>query len=287
MNKRNETLFFLLVIALFEVFLLALFNLTYLIGDLGVFNVGNLRNFSWPISLFLIVLTGYTIILTHRVFRQSHKEVEAQAHFENLQHILQLVDTIRLQRHDFMHHVQTVHGLLEIGEFAEAREYLRDRFGSLVVHEELTKIRHPGILALLLTKIAQAETRSIELDISADTDLVGLSLPVSQVNIIIGNILDNALDAVITLESEEKRVYLDIEENSETYQFTLRNYGPPIDGAIIKRIFDCGFTTKKGGQGLGLYSVKQSVERLKGTIEVSSDEIKGTVFKVTLPKGGR
>ena len=286
MNKKSNNLFLLLSLTLFEVFLLALINLTYLIADLGIYHVVSLRQFTWPIALFLVLLTGYTVILTHRLFQRGQREVEQQIHAENLKHIMQLLNTVRMQRHDFMHHAQTVYGLLEIGEFSEARQYLSEQFGVLVIHEELSKIRNPGILALLITKIAQAESRNIKLEILAETDLANLDLPVSQVNIILGNILDNALEAVNCLDLEKRSVYLTLSQTSDYYLFYLKNYGPPIEETAIHRIFDLGFSTKRGGKGLGLYSVKQSIERLNGKIEVTSNMLEGTTFKITLPKGG-
>jgi sensor histidine kinase regulating citrate/malate metabolism len=239
-----------------------------------IFKGGNLMQFTW--FLILIVLTGYIykLISYHRT------------QTENCKHSSKLLNDIRIHRHNFSHHVQTVYGLLEIGEFSEAHEYLKEQFGLLVIHEELTKLSNPSIQALLLTKIALAEVKNIKLEILVNTELTSLTLPVSQVNIILGNIIDNAIEAATYLNKEERFVYLNIKDSLERYHFTVTNYGPPIDKKIINRIFDLGFTTKNSGKGLGLYSVKYCTDKCKGKIVVCSDKKRGTIFQVFLPKRG-
>ena len=284
MNKKNP-LFSYLVLILFQLLLLALFNLTSLISDLGIFGVNNLAQFTWSLSLLLVLLTAYTAILFHNYSLKEKKAVKEKTILEALKCIRQLLDTVRIQRHDFVQHVQTAYGLLEMEQFDEARKYLSEIFGSLVIHEELIKIRNYEILALLLTKIAQAESKEIKLQILAETDLAQFFLPAAQVNVILGNLIDNALEAVTGLDSAKKTVYLNIDEDIENYTFTVTNFGPLIKKPLLERIFEKGFTTKEKGKGLGLYSVKQTLEKLDGHIKVISEEEEGTIFQVTLPKG--
>jgi signal transduction histidine kinase len=100
---------------------------------------------------------------------------------------------------------------------------------------------------------------------------------------LIGNALQHGLnkrDVTVTLSGEPDAVRL-----------TVHNYGTPISEDAIGTIFDplVRSTDEELGQpstslGLGLFIVKEVVDAHGGTIEVSSNEIDGTLFTVALPR---
>ncbi len=97
------------------------------------------------------------------------------------------------------------------------------------------------------------------------------------------NILDNAIDAFPD-EKEEKRIDLHIENGiPKRVRVRLRDNGNGIPPEKIDRIFNPFFTTKETGTGLGMAISTKSVEAHEGTIDVVSEESRGTEFVVTLP----
>ena len=103
---------------------------------------------------------------------------------------------------------------------------------------------------------------------------------------ILGNLIDNALDAVVTLPPGcERSVLLDAQAGPERIVLTVADTGPGLPADQIARAFERGTTTKTasgpGGRGIGLALVRQTVELLGGTISVS--EPPGATFTVTLP----
>jgi signal transduction histidine kinase len=64
---------------------------------------------------------------------------------------------------------------------------------------------------------------------------------------------------------------------------TIADTGIGIDANNLPRIFESGFSTRSGGHGLGLWIVGQTVERLKGRIQVTSQPGKGTQFHLSIP----
>lgn len=65
----------------------------------------------------------------------------------------------------------------------------------------------------------------------------------------------------------------------------ISDNGQGIDGDLLPKIFDMFFrgTNQSRGSGLGLYIVKETVERLAGDVSVQSDYGKGTIFTLTIP----
>jgi signal transduction histidine kinase len=75
-----------------------------------------------------------------------------------------------------------------------------------------------------------------------------------------------------------------VEKDSHIVTITVSDTGQGIPRNLIDKIFEPGFTTKKGGNGIGLPTVKEIVEEHKGTLRVDSTAGKGTTFTIDLPE---
>jgi two-component system NtrC family sensor kinase len=130
----------------------------------------------------------------------------------------------------------------------------------------------------------EAHYRNIEIVTHLDPGLPTTISDSSQVQQVVLNILNNAIDAVgksgtITLATRF------IEEDRELV-VTISDNGPGIPAELIDRIFDPFFTTKQYGMGTGLgLSISYSiVEKLGGRITVSSEPGQVTTFTIYLPQ---
>jgi signal transduction histidine kinase len=102
-------------------------------------------------------------------------------------------------------------------------------------------------------------------------------------NAIMQNLIENAIKystgdspyVEIRVREEEEFVVLEVEDNGQ---------GIPVNHQ--SKIFEMFFraTNNASGSGLGLYILKRSVDRLKGTIELKSQVNKGSTFTVKLPR---
>lgn len=138
--------------------------------------------------------------------------------------------------------------------------------------------------ALLKAKVTEADLKRIRLDIDISASLAGLDAKAVDLARIIGNLVDNAFDAVLPLEESERIVSVKIHQTGPLLQLEVSNRGPAIDPGALEKIFEPGYTTKgEGHSGLGLHIVKTLAEKLMGTVRVFTDETKGTRFVVTLP----
>ena len=200
--------------------------------------------------------------------------------------VRRLTDALRAQQHEFSNRLHAVTGLLELDQVEEALSYLAElRGGDADFADSLrARIGPPLIIGLLLGKAAEASERGLAFDITADTWLGESSQKVQALTTILGNLIDNAFEA-LTGTAGYGRVCVTIIDDKDTVSIRVADNGPGIAPGQADVIFRDGFTTKSGvgplRRGLGLALVHRLVQRLNGTITVSAGP--EPVFEVRLP----
>ncbi|WP_188317000.1 ATP-binding protein [Solihabitans fulvus] len=197
-----------------------------------------------------------------------------------------LTDALRAQQHEFANRLHTIAGLLELGRTDEALDYLTDTSGIAEGFAESVsdKIGDPMVAALVVAKASVAAERDVALLLTEDSFVDGLLAERHAVVTILGNLIDNAIDAAAGGPSP---AHVTIRLRSEADQLFIRvsDTGPGIPVGADDSIFQSGFTTKPTranlDRGLGLAIVRRLARRLDGQITVS--EGPGPVFTVTLP----
>lgn len=198
-----------------------------------------------------------------------------------------LTDALRAQQHEFSNRMHTVAGLLELGETDEAVRYLTDLSGAEAGFAESLRARvaSPVVVALLLAKSTVAAERGVTLTISDDSWLGVVPAREQALATILGNLIDNAIDAV-SGSGHPGQVRVTVIEETDVVHVEVTDDGPGLPAGAAHRVFADGFSTKSGRgtlrRGLGLALVHRVVQRLGGRIAVS--EGPGAVFTVELPK---
>ena len=206
---------------------------------------------------------------------------EADSLEEALRMLTQQQATLRAQRHDFMNHLQVVSGLLELEEYQAAGEYIEKVYGDIVKVNRSLKTAHPAINALLAAKMGDCEGRGITLSLAIGSPWEGMPVPSWEICRLLGNLIDNAMDALRGAPSPALTIRLS--ESIRGYDFAVSNNGPMIPENIAERIFQRGFSTKGEGRGMGLSIVREIVDEAGGEMAVASNE-RETVFSGYLPK---
>ena len=197
-----------------------------------------------------------------------------------------LTDAMRAQQHEFTNQLHAVTGLLELGQVDEARGYLAElNDGAAEFAESLReRIGSPLIIGLLLGKAAEASERGLVLEISDDTWLGESPQKLQALTTIIGNLVDNAFEALAGAAGSG-RVLVTLIEDDGAITIRVEDNGPGIPAGAAEDIFQDGYTTKSDRgllrRGLGLALVHRLVQRLHGTISVSAGP--SPVFTVHLP----
>ena len=95
---------------------------------------------------------------------------------ENIDNLCKLNDKLRMDRHDYLNHLQIVYGLMELEEYEEMNAYLRKFYKELLKTGKAVKTSKPAINALLAAKSAEAEAKGIEFLIEVKSDLKKLGI---------------------------------------------------------------------------------------------------------------
>lgn len=196
-----------------------------------------------------------------------------------------LGDALRAQTHEHGNRMHTAVALLELGRSEEAIEILTEtsrQSQSLVDQVTARQAGDPAIGALLLGKASQARERGIDWRVSIDPDTPASPLsPVDSVAVL-GNLIDNAMDAAAN--GTERWVEVSLRpSNDGGIVLDVSDGGDGIPSELRERVFAHGFSTKPAGaqgRGVGLALVRAVVVGAGGSVELSAHP---TTFTVILP----
>lgn len=280
-QTRKSGAMYLAVLFLFLAVILAIINVGIISGEntLGKFVQGRgIYVLTGLIALDIYLMFG----VVGRLFKISEQQSLIQTQEIYLKSLEEIMETLRAQRHDFINHLEVIHSLHSQKNYCEVEKYLNKLLGEISQVNSIVHIDNPPLGALLNAKRLAAEGKGITMEIEVSTPLRDLPMDTYVLVKILGNIIDNAIDAL--QDSKEKLIEVEIEKYLNSYVITVLNTGPVITEENLAQIFKRGFTTKSNGhQGIGLTTSKEIVETYGGEIKVKSTPEKGTIFTIILP----
>lgn len=209
---------------------------------------------------------------------------------EDLSGVNYLVESMRANNHDFINKLHVILGLIQMGSVKEASEYIANitSIRQTVIHNIMKNIEDPSVAALLIGKYARAAELNIRFTLKSGSRLSrsDISLMSGDLVTIIGNLLDNAMDAMNSRTELPKELSIGIFTEPHAMLISVDDTGPGIAPENRELIFKDGFSTKGKNRGTGLYVVSALVEKYGGTILADSEEGVGTSFTVTLTDAG-
>jgi two-component system CitB family sensor kinase len=194
-----------------------------------------------------------------------------------------LTDTLRSQTHEHANRLHTVVALLEMGRNDEAIGFATEelRLAQQLTDRVVAAVGDPVVAALLLGKTAEASERGIVLTVAGELSEGG-PLPSRDLVTVLGNLVDNAFDAVA--DSEERRVSVTLAGDADALAVVVEDSGPGLTEAEAQHVLERGWSTKAGGEsgprGIGLALVGQVARRHHGTVTISGSDLGGAAFTV-------
>ncbi|MET9512678.1 sensor histidine kinase [Streptomyces flavidovirens] len=199
-----------------------------------------------------------------------------------------LIDALRAQDHEHANRMHTLLGLLELGMHEEAVQFVTEVAG---VHrataEQITeKIHDPLLAALLVGKATVAAERGVALRLSDATLLPDRLVDPRGLVTVVGNLVDNALDA--SAGSPDAVIEVELRARGRAAVLRVTDSGPGVPAEQRELIFTEGWSTKElpahGKRGLGLAMVRRLAERQGGSARVGEGAEGGAEFTVVLPE---
>jgi len=288
-NKKDniQLLFLLQVFALLSV--MAYFSL----DKFNLIDTQYHPIFGQDILMVLVVLSGLIGIGSIYLFNELVKLIDKEKEYELQKiEIIQMQETndlLRSQKHDFSNNLQVIWGMLSVGKFEKAKAYLMKYTSTLNIDEEelesIKPIDNTYLHTLFLNKCYKCKDMEIDIQYSVDPNISLDKFNSIDLIRIFGNLLDNAIYAVKTLDKQYREIAVDIYCDNNYYFFNISNKGPKIPDDLKEKIFEKGFTTKGNeGSGTGLYNVNQLTKKYRGKVWVESNDYLGTQFIISIPK---
>jgi two-component system CitB family sensor kinase len=243
-----------------------------------------------------IVLLGERVLILNRVPVSSRDRaigsvttLRDRTELVSLQRELDVTrtttDTLRAQAHEFSNQLHTISGLIELEEYHEVVRYVSRLTRSQArLNDKVTShVEDPSVAALLIAKASQAGEQGVALRISDDTRLGRVDeLLSADLTTVVGNLVDNALDAIGY--APDGWVAVEIAQENGTVRVMVRDSGPGVAPELAEEVFEHGFTTKAAGggqRGIGLALIRMVCARRGGRVSVRNDD--GAVFTAELP----
>lgn len=191
------------------------------------------------------------------------QEEQAKRHLEEVRSIH---SEMRGYKHDFHHHLQALKGQLEAGEIDRAIAYIDQLDQTLQSVDTLLKTGNVTVDAILSAKIANAKAEGISVTVDANIP-DSLTLTDLELSIIIGNLLDNAIEACRSAEGE-KFIRLSLHMKGNMLYFYMLNSA----GAKKQKLGSLFKTSKGGAHGFGLHRAETVLHEHGGWVKYNSED---------------
>ncbi|MCZ8520816.1 MULTISPECIES: ATP-binding protein [Paenibacillus] len=218
-----------------------------------------------------------------------HTEIEIERLTDEFSKIRAFSDNMRAQNHEYLNTLNTISGLLALGHIDQAAEMISGEVSDRqdVIAFLVGSVRDPLVAACLLGKSNRAKELKVQLEIDPDSQLAGVPEGLNSQSLVtvLGNLLDNAMEAAREHRGTAAHVRLSFTDLGHDLVFDIEDNGPGIPPGQEAAVFVSGYSTKPGGnRGLGLAIVKHALHAMHGQIYADRSELGGARFTVTVPK---
>lgn len=253
------------------------------IGSLIIFYIVVWDNFfNITISKLIVFIVLFLInILTYYIYQvvQLHSEelldrelIKQQndyykARYEDTQ---KQWNKLRKIKHDMKNNYVLELGYLEEGKYEELRNFYNEAIGNLDSQEIIIDTGNIGIDSIINYKVELAKELSIS--VGKEVHVEGeISISNEDLNILLGNLFDNAIEAVSKLEESKRHIFFKLRSDKTAMFFQINN---SFNGIMKKNYKNEIITTKedKESHGLGLKSIKEIVKKYEGKIDIEQRE---------------
>ncbi len=229
-------------------------------------------------SFFLFVTTLGAWLMYHIIIQlvQKHEEFIIQQEkakvleIQTIQYktLSKQIEEARIARHDLRHHITLIDNFIVNKEFDRLHHYLATYKKSLLPDSQLLYCKNEPANLIISYYAQQSKIRNI--DFRANVNLPSdLSIDNPTLSILLGNLLENAVDGCLASSSENKYIEIKMQTQGNILLLSIKNSASVSPDLKEKKQI---YSTKHDGIGFGLSSIKTIVERFNGTMDITSDK---------------
>lgn len=204
---------------------------------------------------------------------------------EELTGVSRYAQALRASTHEFKNRLHVILGLVQLRDLGRLERYLRELDDTLIAPAaaRIAGVRDPVLAGFLLAKGSEARERRVTFEIELDSEIPapGESETIHLLVSIIGNLVENAFEAVTGRESPQVSLTLGVDDGALSLH--VSDNGAGMSEEQRQRAAEQGFSSKGEGRGYGLAMVGTHVESLGGTLALYSTLGRGTLVEVTVP----
>ena len=208
---------------------------------------------------------------------------------QELTQIQEYSEVLRTQTHEYSNKLHTLAGLIQLGSHQEALDLIgRETSGYQELLGTLAEtVPEPLLSAIILGKYNRAQELRINFQLDPESRMIDIPKKINQEKIvtILGNLLENALEAAQENTSGKRTVQLSMTDFGNDLIFEVEDSGPGIEDESVDLSLQHGFSTKSGtGRGIGLSLVHENLKYLGGHLTVVRSSLGGMRFTIYIPK---
>ena len=193
-------------------------------------------------------------------------EYQTEQSRRHLSEVRSIHREMRGYKHDFHNHLQLLKSYLDAGDAERAREYVLELDEQLMNVDTLLKTGNVSLDAILSAKLAQAKSEKITVTVKANVP-DGLTVSDLELSIIVGNLLDNAIEACRGAEGE-RFIRLFLGMKGKMLYFSMLNAA----GAKREKVGSLFKTGKSGAHGFGLKRAEAIIKDHGGWVKYNSED---------------
>ncbi|MGI5880725.1 MAG: sensor histidine kinase [Syntrophomonadaceae bacterium] len=284
-RKRRIKIITSLVIIQLSVILVQLaFSVLVINNTYSIFKGISLATMGYISCAIQIVGVISMLFLIINLLELTKKESQYETQSAYIETLDELFTTVRSERHDIINHLQTIYGFNQLGYTSEVQNYLDELLEGSILSNEFIVTGHPALTALIYIKSGVARSNDIEFQVVVEEQIDTLGIPSFELNNILGNLINNALDAAMLLDKDKRIVNINIGTDSNYYIFKVSNHGH-IEDDLIQKIKQKGFSGKGGEHlGLGLYICNTLIKKYGGYMDIVNTDNQMIEFSIFFPK---
>jgi len=220
------------------------------------------------ICIFIFNFIGITLKVQLEEQQKKQLELQADSYLNELKIVNNAQKETNYLKHDIMNHFSTMHALLNEKKYTELRTYINGITGTLNEAEKVSNTHIEELDSIINYKISTAKRCGIEVD---ENIKIAKEIKVSPKDYvsIIGNLFDNAIEALAGVDSDKKHISFAIGLVTSLLVIRIEN---PYCHQVMRS--DEKFVTTKRNKkqhGLGLLQIRTLVEKYNGTMNISYD----------------